>query len=527
MENLSKLVYQLLKAVMMTLVSTVLLLATTLIGPSYSHAEETSPEHFITPTPTKFRLTFENVSLPDNEKMGFLGGSFLYDVTDWFSFGGSVYGALTGQRGGFITLGGAAELKAPLSDAVELNSGVFVGAGGGRGGFQLSGGGLMLRYHAGANLKTDHFGHFALGISYLDFPDGTIHSTQPYFSYEYPFKTLVVSGWAGSAEAESAPMGRAFQAEQEITPVFRTYRIPAGVLSDNGTLQHNTIHLMGVEWNHYLDDNWFFRIESEGAMGGKSNGFMQILLGGGYRMALLDGTWIKLSASAGFAGGGNVATGGGFIVDGAASLQQQLGDHLYAEVSGGYVKVPETNFRAVSMAAKIGYHFHTPDPHGEKVSLADLASFDSSHFRVRAAHQSYLKNAPNWRSHHANLNVDNLGIQLDAFMNENLFLTGQGLAAYSGKAGAYMTGLVGAGAHFPLFGSRLFVEAEALVGAAGGGGMAVGGGLVWQSNAGLGYQLTDDHSILAQYGYMASPKGNFRAKVLTLSLAYNFTLFTR
>ncbi|WP_198507407.1 hypothetical protein [Mariprofundus ferrinatatus] len=505
----------------------VLSFSTLVVSPVILHAADKQSDQSIKPTAAKFRLTYESVTLPANEKMGFMGGGFLYDISDWFSIGPFAYGALTGQRGGFITLGGAAELKRELTDALELNSGLFVGAGGGRGGFQLSGGGLMLRYHAGVTLKTDHFGHFGVGVSYLDFPDGTIHSTQPYFAYEYPFNTLVGSGWDYSNEAESAPVGRAFQAEQELAPVFRTYRIPSGVLADNGAAQHRTIHLMGAEWNRYLDDNWFLRIESEGAMGGKSNGYMQILLGAGYRMEVLDGTWLKLSASAGVAGGGNVATGGGFIVDGVVSLQQRLSEHLYAEVSGGYVKVPETNFRAISLAGKIGYHFFTPDLGEETIPMSDLASFNGSRFRIRAAHQSYLKDAPNWRTHHANLNVNNLGIQLDAFLHENFFLTGQGLAAYSGKAGAYMTGLVGAGVHLPLFGSPLFIEAEGLIGAAGGGGMAVGGGLVWQGNAGLGYQLTDAHSMIAQYGYMAAPKGNFRARVLTLAFAYNFSLFTR
>ncbi|WP_100277544.1 hypothetical protein [Mariprofundus aestuarium] len=499
----------------------------TLLFPIVPFAEEVNGQS-IKPTPAKFRLTYESVTLPANEKMGFLGGSFLYDVNDWFSLGASSYGALAGQRGGFITLGLATELKKELNRYSEINAGLFVGAGGGRGGYQLSGGGLMLRYHVGAQLKSDDWGNLGAGVSYIDFPDGAIHSTQPYISYEYPFYTLIASGKTELPEWEGASFGRGNQAEQEFMAVYRSYSIPAGVKADNGGTQHKSMRLLGAQWNRYFDDNLFLKIESEGAMGGKSTGYMQIFLGLGYRMEIFDGTWLKASSSLGVAGGGNVATGGGFLVNADLSLQQRLGDHLFAEVSGGYVKAPGASFRAVSVAGKLGYHFYTPNIRDEEeVSLSDLAGFNPSHFRVRATHQSYKKAAANWRTHHPNLNVDLLGIQIDYFPYQYLFLTGQGIAAYKGMAGAYMTGLVGAGVHLPLFGSPLFVEGEALIGAAGGGGLAMGGGLVWQGNAGLGYQFTDDLSLSAQYGYMGAVNGNFRARVMTLSFGYSFTLFSK
>lgn len=492
--------------------------------PLFATAEEDGSS--LATVPAKFRYTYDNVSLPAGEKMGFLGSTALFDVNNWLSLGPAAYGALVGKRGGFITLGMATELRKELLDNIEINAGMFVGAGGGRGGFQLAGGGLMLRYHMGAKLKT-FLGGFGAGISYIDFPDGAIHSSQPYLSYEYPFTTLIASGRRELPKWEGAVVGRGHKAEQELATVYRTYQIPSGVRTDSGALQYKTINLMGIEWNRYLDNNLFVKIESEGAMGGKSNGYMQILFGLGYRFELLDGTWFKLSSSLGVAGGGDVATGGGLIIDAVASLQQRLGENLFAEVSAGYVKVPETSFKAISYAGKVGYHFFTPNVRGQRVDLSDLSGFDASHIRMRTTHQTYYKAAANWRSHHANLNVDLLGIQMDYFLHDNFYLTGQGLAAYKGQAGAYMTGLVGGGVSLPIFSTPLFITAELLAGAAGGGGLAVGGGLVWQANAGLGYQLSDEFSLIAQYGYMAAPKGNFRARVLSLSVGYNFTLFSR
>lgn len=63
-------------------------------------------------------MTFENVSIPEEEDMGFLGGggTVLYDTSDWFAIGPGVYGAATGDRGGFITLGLAGEVKKNIID---------------------------------------------------------------------------------------------------------------------------------------------------------------------------------------------------------------------------------------------------------------------------------------------------------------------------------------------------------------------------------------------------------------------------
>ncbi|CAN8140284.1 hypothetical protein THIOSC13_1810003 [uncultured Thiomicrorhabdus sp.] len=56
--------------------------------------------------------------------------------------------------------------------------------------------------------------------------------------------------------------------------------------TDSGLPQHPTVDLIGAEWSNYLNDNYFVKVESEGAMGGRSQGYMQIFLGGGYRYSL-------------------------------------------------------------------------------------------------------------------------------------------------------------------------------------------------------------------------------------------------
>ena len=139
--------------------------------------------------------------------------------------------------------------------------------------------------------------------------------------------------------------------------------------------------------------------------------------------------------------------------------------------------------------------------------------------------QTYLKGSSNWRSRDEDMSVNNMGAQADYFLSPNWYLTGQGMAAYSGNAGSYMTGLVGVGGHLPLS-DNWFIEAEALVGAAGGGTLNMGSGLVGQYNIGLGYQLTKALSLMVTGGQMAAANGDFRANVVGVSLGYKFNLFT-
>ncbi len=477
-------------------------------------------------TPAKLRFSYEEITLPANEKMGLLGGTFLYEFSDWFSAGPASYGAITGQRGGFITLGLASEFRKEVWNNIEVNGGLFVGAGGGRGGPQLQGGGLMLRSHFGGSYKSP-WGNIGGGISYVDFPNGSIHSFQPYVAYEYPFTTLVANGWSDHAVSDDGSRTVGLSSESEFSLIYRTYRVPGGVVTGRGVPQHSTINLLGVEWQRYLDENLFLKIETEGATGGNSRGYMQILLGGGYRFRVTDSTAIKASASVGVAGGGSVATGGGLLVDASLTLQQYLANNLFVELGGGYVDAPDGSFKAASMGAKLGYRYSMPDVQGRSVSSSALAGYERHNMRVRMVHQSYLRNDPGWRNNYPDLNVDLLGLQGDYFVSDRFYLTGQGIAAYSGRAGGYMMGLVGGGLHLELPGTPLFADAELLGGAAGGGDLDVVGGFVWQGSVGIGYQFSGPYSLIASYGEIQAARGNFKAHVLGISLAYDFALFAR
>ena len=99
--------------------------------------------------------------------------------------------------------------------------------------------------------------------------------------------------------------------------------LPSKARRDDGGVQNSSMQLVGVEWLSYINDHWFVKVESEGAMGGDNNGYMQILLGGGLRLPITLSTSIKLHAAAGPAGGGGADVGGGLLLDAGLGLQQK------------------------------------------------------------------------------------------------------------------------------------------------------------------------------------------------------------
>jgi hypothetical protein len=457
--------------------------------------------------------------------MSLLGGNLLFDVSDHLRLGVGSYGAVRGERGGFITLGLAGEVQQRLDSAWLSHAGLYVGAGGGRGGNSLAGGGLMLRADLGLSYEIPGYGNLGVGLSHVRFPSGVIRSTQPYLQYEYPFYSLLGNGWVtGSSDGGAAPSApRATR--QEFSLLARSYAIPTSVLRDDGQPQHGRMQLMGAQWLSYVDDRWFLQLEAEGAMGGQSNGYMQILVGAGYRFALTQSTGLKVHAALGPAGGGNVDTGGGLMLDAGVALQQQLTRQTALELSVGEVNAPSRSFKARSLGLQLTHVFGLPGvSSGLPVPWRALSGFDAEHLRVRAVSQTYFKADPLWRNADVQSSVSNLGVQLDYFVSPHWFVTGQGLAAYAGKAGAYMTGQMGAGVHWPVS-ARWFVETEALLGAAGGGGLAVGGGLIGQANAGIGYQLSNTLALMATAGRISAARGPFKANVAGLTLNYQFTGF--
>ncbi|WP_287374055.1 hypothetical protein [Prosthecochloris sp.] len=493
----------------------VFLLVVSSVKPAFSSDSSTVPNGYL-------NAVYEEWEISDDETMGVVGLGVHHNFSDCFSLGVGSWMAVKGERGGFITLGVDGNLCLPITERIAFESGVFIGAGGGRGGYTLSGGGLMLRPHAQLTYDTGSFGKLSAGVSYVRFPNGgSIESTQPYISFSLPFYAYMENGWTDGHSESTAQKRERGSRSNSLAAVVRDLHAASGAETVNGVAQRD-FTLLGIEWRSYFNDSWYAKLETEGAAGGNSRGYMQILVGGGAEIPVAGNLFVNADASVGGGGGGNVDTGGGLLLDASAGIGYYLASGLFAGLSGAYITAPDGTFEATSLALKLGYRSGgSPANNDNGISRF---SEKPSNMRLRLVHQIYYKASDLWRTHQADMNVENIGIQIDGFLDRNWYLTGQGLAAYGGDAGAYMTGLLGLGVRKNIVG-KAFVNAEGLVGAAGGGGLATGGGLVWQGNVGLGYDLHPSLSALATVGRIDAFDGDFKADVFGFSLAYNFNSF--
>ena len=453
----------------------------------------------------EIKACYETWSLT-SENLGMAGWAFNKKYKDNAYLGLQTWMAIEGERGGFITLGFDGGYRYELNSKSVIDFGAYIGSGGGHGGYFLSGGGLMLRPHLSFLWRGFYGLDLGAGISYVVFPsDGTIESVHPFIQLSLPYEH-------GRKETDRG----AFKLSgfKSMGMVGRHVFVDDGVKNESDNKQLD-FSLVGIEAHARLNDNLYLKVETEGAVQGESTGYMQILGGIGAEWKLYNSMSLFSEFSIGGAGGGGVSTGGGLLLDLSAGARIPITDEIYVGASIGHLNAPDGMLSGETLALKICY---SPTPFKDMNSeLLNDVIFAKT--RIRYAYQHYLKADDNWRNHHEDENVGNIGVQLDTFLSDQWYLTGQGFAAATGNAGAYMTGLLGLGHQFDVS-KNLFFSSEVLLGAAGGGGLRMGSGAVAQINFGGGIRLSDELDVLLQLGRLSAFDGPFSANIIGLSFQH-------
>ena len=215
-------------------------------------------------------------------------------------------------------------------------------------------------------------------------------------------------------------------------------------------------------------------------------------------------------------------TGGGFLVSARLGAEWLIDERDAVALGVERMKAPGGHLAVDGLSLSLRRQFGPRQP--VTAAAGTELTLEPHRLRLRVAEQTYRAASPAWATRPIP-SIGVLGVQVDYDLTEHWYLTGQGLAAYRGQSGAYMTGLIGAGVHLPLArGWQL--EAEALAGAAGGGGVAVASGAVGQVSAGLGFEGAGGLGVHASLGKIRSLQGGFSADVIGLSVSYRTTLLT-
>ena len=116
-----------------------------------------------------------------------------------------------------------------------------------------------------------------------------------------------------------------------------------------------------------------------------------------------------------------------------------------------------------------------------------------------------------------------MGLKFRRSIGEHLYLSGQAPSAITGGAGAYSVGLIELGATLRFAPYTLWsAGAEAMVGAAGGGGVASRGGAIAEPMVWVGRDLGRYSHIKVGAGYVKSLRGGLSSPVVDLTWAAEF-----
>lgn len=479
-----------------------------------------------------FRLSFDNIKMPqDIQNMGLLGITYYADVTPLVYAGIGGYGSITGTQGGLFVLGFGGGLHKEFWPHWWGDAGLYVGGGGGRS--SLVGGGLMLRPYLGLAYSWS-WARLGIHYSYVDFPSGEIHSQQigldldiPCDFYYVPASNLYNNSLFAFGNIH-LPSDRylAFQ-RNDFSLILQSYNQTNGTRNVNNEVQDGTIGLVGAELDHYLTEKWFWWIKTSGAFSGNPNGYMDVLGGLGYHwitgpleMAVVP----QLGAGAG--GGGNVDTGGGILIQPQIGLELPLTHSFAARASGGYLWAPDGNFKAVTATGAIIYHLDIATA-GTKQLTNMTDRFTIQGWRVQLLNQTYIHPQRSYPTDDSAINL--VALQIDQFITPLFFFSYQAASAYSGDhSGGYASGMIGPGIQTPeFFNKRLQAFAELLVGAGGGGSLALGGGAIIEPLAGVRFAFTPAWGLQASIGQLKALHNDLNTPVVNVGLTLKLGTLNR
>jgi len=470
------------------------------------------------------KIDFLSIDMPKAEfvnepNMGFSGIHYNIFLNEYVYTGVGISAAVSGKRGGFFTLGINAGYKKYLNDKLYIDTGFYFGGGGGA--EARDGGGAFILPHLNLGYNFNHFSVHT-GWSYVNFFDaGLIKGNQLNVALEIPLD-FKYSNYNNTGINFSSEILNNSSWKQETKKNYFSVHLNNLKVKSEGLLQGNTIRLAGFEYGHYLTNNWFAFLKVDGAYTGIRGGYMDVFLGGGYHLSLnKNKTNIIAKFGIGAGGGGGIDSDGGFLLHPDISIEQHLFSGVYISINKGYLCTPNRLLSTSNYGIGIKYYVE------KNGSFSNEKTFKKGVFKgvEVVLKQDWYFNP--MRIKHTFEDMHQISLQINFDVNKNLFLAGQTSFANFGNAGAYGEGLIGFGIKTNTIAyTHTNFFAQVLAGAAGGGGISTGEGLIIKPSFGVDYKITNTLSIRSAVGYVKAKGGNLSNTFVNLGLKYNFSFLS-
>jgi hypothetical protein len=367
------------------------------------------------------------------------------------------------------------------------------------------------------------------GYSRIDFPTGEMGS------HNFDVGVAISSQFRTARRASQKSLSNGSVASLDKTSSFRVQLTGQNYIhfagdptfkSEDAQPGAGEISLVGIELDHFFHAQWYGALKLHGAMAGGIDGYMSYLVGLGFEQKLAgDRLILDAQLLAGPSGGGGVATGGGGILQGTVGLRSRLGETYGIKAAIGQTIAPGGQFNGTLLEVALSRNFLFYSTSSDHVKTAYRLKENERlrEFGFELLNRTYWPSSErmdkNGRPYDSVFNL--MGLIISSNIHTHFDLLGATNWAYQGSYGAYAEGLLGLRYRYEWSPSWEFC-AQALGGAAGGGGIDLGSGLVYQYSAGLVHHINQNWGFAISAGQMAGMKGNFQTFFTDIGIVYRF-----
>ncbi|MES2204315.1 MAG: hypothetical protein V4496_03755 [Pseudomonadota bacterium] len=479
-------------------------------------------QYSLAPISTDLKFSYDDLKRDDgNPNLGLLGTSMNFNLYKGFYLGPSIYSAMGGDLGGLFVIGANSGFKYPIYKGLSIDTGYFAGGGGGQNVVENPSG-FMSRGHVGLSYN---FRYFELGVEYSDvnYPDYGISDKQFALTFSIPGTLLI-----GSPEYQG-------DSTTDLDSVFSSrglnfYRTFIGMYQENyfltnskdtqGNALDETMQLIGAKGGVFLNPNIYLGLSSAGAYDSSKNGYMDFYMMLGVQKYFTRRFFYNIEADIGSGGGGSTDTGTGLIYKSSLGLGYAFVPTFSLMLEGGYLTAPNGNFEGPFASLGLYYQFFNAGP---QTFTSDVGNgqYTFEGWEISGQTERYINPQRSSNSREIE-NIDLAVIEVTKQINQTFSVKGQAASAYGGNAGSYATGMIGPGVQTPAW-HEFRLMSDVLIGAAGGGGMDVDSGAVYQPEAGISFDVTPYISLIAKTGRIIAINGGLDATTYNAGIVFNFT----
>jgi len=287
--------------------------------------------------------------------------------------------------------------------------------------------------------------------------------------------------------------------------------------------------LLGGNYLFELNNNLYSGLGIYGAVKGRRGGFFTGGLHTGWRNTIVSKYFIDINAFVGGGGGGSAPQGGGLMLRTALDVGVKIKQSSIG-VGYSYIDFPNGDISSHQISVIYRYLFKSFHFSGwtNKVSediewqkkFHKFALVNPNQFSLQLTryfpHESVGVSGKQFDNH-----LDILGIRWRNKLHRNFWLEFETGGAMLGNIDGFAQVFSGL-SYERYIANSVYANIGLLVGAAGGGDVNTGGGLVYRSFAGFGYQINTQWSIASQIAWTAALEGDFKAKTALFNIVYHY-----